>query len=246
LMRHTIDAFDSKGFANITAVYGVPISPGRCRLIVRQPFRFKNKIIRAVFALVPDFFSHLGNLNVLDDDNIFLHMQEREIVERGISEKPTGQVYYMPGASDSYVTVFRAWLQRTAGGGPFGPQNKEWLEKAGPRLSPAQILEHYHSHTEKCSICQKALARIKLLRVISAAVACLGAVTAFSLSLVRFVLGRSVTAAEQIPLAPLIAGGVILAVVGMAIFTWCSRTLPRFYQGERVPPRNRVPGEWTP
>ena len=25
------------------AVYGVPVAPGRCRAIVRQPFRFKNK-----------------------------------------------------------------------------------------------------------------------------------------------------------------------------------------------------------
>ncbi len=34
----------------------------------------------------------------------------------------------MPGASDAYVTAFRSWLQRSAGGGPFGPQNAEWLK----------------------------------------------------------------------------------------------------------------------
>lgn len=70
LMRHTIEALDTRGFANITAVYAVPSSPGRCRLIVRQPFRFKNGILRLVFGLMPAFMGHLGNLSVLDDDNV--------------------------------------------------------------------------------------------------------------------------------------------------------------------------------
>lgn len=48
LLRHTIDAYDSKGFSNITATYCVPLAPGRSRVFVRQPFRFKNKL--------PEFF----------------------------------------------------------------------------------------------------------------------------------------------------------------------------------------------
>ncbi len=44
LLRHSIDAFDTKGFANITATYCVPIAPGRSRVFVRQPFRFKSKL----------------------------------------------------------------------------------------------------------------------------------------------------------------------------------------------------------
>jgi hypothetical protein len=59
------------------AVYGVPIAPGRCRAIVRQPFRFKNKLIPLAFKLTPAFMGHLGNNSVLDEDNIFLHMQVR-------------------------------------------------------------------------------------------------------------------------------------------------------------------------
>ena len=41
----------------------------------------------------------------------------------------------MPGASDAYVTAFRSWLQRSAGGGPFGPQNAEWLKVSDMRTS---------------------------------------------------------------------------------------------------------------
>jgi hypothetical protein len=74
-MRHTIDAYESKGFANITAVYGVPVAPGRCRAIVRQPFRFRNKLLPLLFKAMPAFMGHLGNNSVLDEDNIFLHMQ---------------------------------------------------------------------------------------------------------------------------------------------------------------------------
>lgn len=57
------------------AVYGVPVAPGRCRAIVRQPFRFKNKLVPLLFKLSPAFLGHLGNNSVLDEDNIFLHMQ---------------------------------------------------------------------------------------------------------------------------------------------------------------------------
>ena len=46
----------------------------------------------------------------------------------GLGDAPIGKVYHMPGASDAYVTAFRSWLQRSAGGGPFGPQDQKWLQ----------------------------------------------------------------------------------------------------------------------
>ena len=75
LMRHTIDAYDARGFANVTAVYAVPMTPGRARAIVRQPFRFKNKLFPVLAGLAPTFLGHLGNNSVLDEDNRFLHLQ---------------------------------------------------------------------------------------------------------------------------------------------------------------------------
>ena len=50
LMRHTIDAQESKGFSNITAVYATPIAPGRCRAIIRNLFKFKNPVPRLFFS----------------------------------------------------------------------------------------------------------------------------------------------------------------------------------------------------
>ena len=259
LMRHTIDATESRGFANITAVYGVPTTEGRCRLIVRQPFKFKNTLIRKLFGIAPAFWGHLGNLSVLDDDNIFLHLQEREAVERGLTEKPIGQVYYMPGASDAYVVTFRNWLERWAGGGPFGPQNKEWLARAGRRLTQDELLEHYHSHTEKCSICRTALKRIQRVKSWARAVTVGGGVTVVAQAmntLLSYSAAGSVatttssSSAVVALLSSLVQSKVVVVmavavVVAALVWRWCNRTIPRFYQGEHPPARNRVPGEWV-
>ena len=49
-LRHKIDAFGDKGFANITAAYCVPISPGKSRVLVKQPFRFKSRFPALAFS----------------------------------------------------------------------------------------------------------------------------------------------------------------------------------------------------
>jgi hypothetical protein len=54
-LRHTIDAYEAKGFANITAAYCVPVSPGRSRVLVKQPFRFKFPVPALAFSTPPSF-----------------------------------------------------------------------------------------------------------------------------------------------------------------------------------------------
>jgi hypothetical protein len=249
-MRHTIDAFDTRGFANITAVYGAPTAPGRCRLFVRQPFRFKNRAVRALFGLMPEFLSHLGNLNVLDDDNKFLHWQERAASARGLGRAPVGKVYHMPGPSDAYVMAFRGWLEKVGGGGPFGPQDEAWAAAAGPLLPDAQLLDHFHSHVERCSVCKPALRRVAALRVASGAVALLAGLVAVVAATVQYVVSRLPSAAaaavESAHLLPLAAKMAAVAAVAGLVWGWCSKTLPRFFSGVLPPPRNVVKGEWQP
>jgi Pheophorbide a oxygenase len=60
LLRHTIDAFDAKGFANITATYCVPLAPGRSRVFVRQPFRFRSTLPGFFMSAPLDFFFHFS------------------------------------------------------------------------------------------------------------------------------------------------------------------------------------------
>lgn len=157
LLRHTIDAYATKGFANITATYCVPLAPGRSCVFVRQPFRFKSRLSAFFMRLIPEWITHIGNNKVLEDDVIFLHQQEPNAVAKGLADSPIGRVYNMPGASDTYVTTFRTWLRNVAGGGPFGPQDQQWLQAAGPRLDQEALLDRFHSHTKYCKACTGAL-----------------------------------------------------------------------------------------
>ena len=87
------ECFD-KGFETWTVAYATPTGPGRCRLMARFPFRFPapDKPKKGLMALLPsvnlpdlalrrlpDWMNHLGQLKVLDDDNIFLPLQERRV-----------------------------------------------------------------------------------------------------------------------------------------------------------------------
>ena len=74
LMRHTLR---TEQFTTLTVVYAVPTTPGRCRLMARFPFIFKAALPRFFFKLVPRWWSHLNQNAILEDDQIFLHKQER-------------------------------------------------------------------------------------------------------------------------------------------------------------------------
>ena len=80
------DDFDA-GFETWTVAYATPTGPGRCRLFARFPFRFpppakpkirlgrlipRINVPATVFRNLPDWVNHMGQLKVLDDDNIFV------------------------------------------------------------------------------------------------------------------------------------------------------------------------------
>lgn len=113
----------------------------------------------------------------------------------------------MPGASDAYVTGFRSWLQQFGGGGPFGPQNEAWLLKAGPRLSNDQLLDHYHSHTEKCSTCRTALPRMQALRLLSVVGAAVSGLAALACAGVWWAVTQLPSFSTMVPAAGEAGGG---------------------------------------
>lgn len=210
LLRHTIDAYDTKGFANITATYCVPMAPGKSVVFVRQPFRFKSKIPGFFMRLVPKWSTHIGNNRVLEDDVVFLHHQEPIAVAHGLAQFPIGRVYNMPGASDAYVATFRTWLQKVAGGGPFGPQNQQWLQAAGPRQDRESLLDRYHSHTKYCAVCTGALRNTQL------AIAAVGAVHTAAL-LVAAVAAAGGRGAVQVASAQ---SGAAAHTAAPAVLSW--------------------------
>ena len=167
-------------------------------------------------------------------------------------------------------TVCRAWLGNVAGGGPWGPMDARYLQRAGPRLPEKQLLDHFHSHTERCSICRPALRNLRLARAAAAAVGIAAAAVAAVSLFVQYVApaaagaaaaapasagkaaarqaaaAAATTAAGWPPLVALAAACAAAAAVAGLVWRWCHRTIPQFYEGQRPFARNRVPGEFEP
>lgn len=214
LMYHDLT---SKQFGRtMTVVYATPIRKGECRLFARFPFKFSSKIPATVIGLTPRWYSHIGNNGVLEDDQIFLHIQERELEKAG---RPYPQACYLPTQADRYVLAFRNWVS-DFGADPFPGQ------RLGPEWSQTALLDRYHSHTQHCRSCRTALARIQTLRW-----GLLG-VSAVGWSLVPVALASG-------SLTGLVA--VLLSVLPLgtaAAWAGLGRLEQRFYKGRAVPPRN--------
>ena len=154
LMWHDLTA---KGFGRIlTVVYAVPIRRGECRLFARFPFQFQSALPRLLIGLRPRWLQHIGNHKVLEDDQIFLHWQERVLEQAGGSAEAE-RAFFLPTSADVYVTALHRWLNGH-GGGPFSGQ------PLPPRLDTAALMDRYRSHTVNCRSCSTALRRIQALR----------------------------------------------------------------------------------
>ena len=148
----------SKQFGRtLTVVYATPISKGYCRLFARFPFKFSSKIPGFFIKLTPRWYSHLGQNTVLEDDQIFLHYQERYLESVGGSAN-FGKGFYLPTAADRFVVELRKWVNQYSAD-PFPDSTLP------PRMSREKLLERYYSHTIKCASCSRALANIKRLRM---------------------------------------------------------------------------------
>jgi phenylpropionate dioxygenase-like ring-hydroxylating dioxygenase large terminal subunit len=163
LMWHDLTA---KGFARfLTVVYATPIRPGECRLIARFPFQFASRLPRLLLGLRPRWLQHIGNHAVLEDDQVFLHWQERVLAAQGGSER-FEQACFLPSSADVYVSGLHRWV-REYGGLPFPGQH------LGPRLGPAALMDRFEAHTRHCCSCRTAhrLLRLWRPRLLAAAVA---------------------------------------------------------------------------
>ncbi|MBD1909320.1 MULTISPECIES: Rieske 2Fe-2S domain-containing protein [unclassified Leptolyngbya] len=216
LMWHDLT---SKQFGRtLTVVYATPIRKGECRIFARFPFKFASKLPAFFIGLSPRWYSHLGQNSVLEDDQIFLHHQERYLAAKPDSEN-VAKAFYLPTRADAFVLKLRQWVSQYCAN-PFPEQS---LSSA---LKPEVLLDRYHSHTKHCASCRRALARIQLLRQI-----CVG-VAAIAWSLIPLL---SLLSAPPLSLAlmattiPLLAGGIWVGL---------GRLERQFYEGRIIPPRN--------
>ena len=207
LMWHDLT---SKQFGRtLTVVYATPIRKGECRLFARFPFKFSSKLPSFFIKLTPRWYSHIGNNNILEDDQIFLHFQERYLEAKGGSEN-FAKAFYLPTRADSFVSQLRKWVNEFQAD-PF----------PGQPLPPAQsteaLLDRYHSHTKHCASCRTALHNIQQLKNGAAIVSAIAWLPAPFLNDLL---------------------STIVALSFGAVWVFLGQLENKFYQGRETPPRN--------
>ncbi|QPN63391.1 Rieske 2Fe-2S domain-containing protein [Synechococcus sp. CBW1004] len=212
LMWHDLTA---PSFARIlTVVYATPIRRGECRLFARFPFQFRSPWPARLLALRPQWLQHIGNHTVLEDDQLFLHWQERVLERRGGSAE-LSRSCHLPTGADLYVRSLHDWVNRH-GGEPFPGQ------ALPPRLDREALMEREQAHTRHCRSCSGALRRLRLVRRICEAVVVAGLALAAVLPAVG---------------ARLIALMLVLAAV--LLRARCLGWIEGLRRGSGLPPRNR-------
>jgi phenylpropionate dioxygenase-like ring-hydroxylating dioxygenase large terminal subunit len=217
LMWHDLT---SKQFGRtLTVVYAVPVSKGKCRLIARFPFKFSSPWPGRFIRLTPTWYSHISQNAILEDDQIFLHFQERALEKAGGSDH-LSKAFYLPTKADLFVSQLHRWLKDFQAD-PFPGHS---LPSALPK---AQLLDRYSSHVAHCASCRGALTNLKRVRL-GLAVAAAIAWIVLPLSLA---LHLSVSSGATILLS-------FLALGLLGGWAALGKLEQRFYQGREIPPRN--------
>ncbi|MDY6781526.1 MAG: Rieske 2Fe-2S domain-containing protein [Cyanobacteriota bacterium] len=217
LMWHDLT---SKQFGRtMTVVYATPIRKGECRLFARFPFKFSSKLPAFFIKLSPRWYSHINQNAILEDDQIFLHLQERYLEDAGGGAN-LNKAFYLPTKADLFVFEFRSWVNQYQADPFLGTP-------LPPPLSTEQLLDRYSSHTSKCASCQGALTRIQQLR--------LACVVAIAIAWVGLPLGAFFLSRHDWWV--LVGLSIAIALLG-GIWFALGRLERKFYRGREIPPRN--------
>lgn len=216
LMWHDLT---SKQFGRtLTVVYATPMRKGECRLFARFPFKFASAVPRFFIQLSPQWYTHISNNNILEDDQIFLHYQERYLESLGGS-KNYSQAAYLPTKADLYVSELRQWINL------YNADSFADDSYTAP-LQKEQLLDRYHSHTLHCASCRGALVNIQKLKTLSAIIA----VIALALSPIIGLLSDSLWISYSTS---------AVALLSSLIWWRLSKLERKFYDGLQIPARNK-------
>ncbi len=217
LMWHDLT---SKQFGRtLTVVYATPIRKGECRLFARFPFKFASALPKLFIELTPRWYSHLNQNGVLEDDQIFLHHQERYLEAAGGSHNYT-TAFYLPTKADLYVSELRQWVNLYHSD-PFPDC------QLSPPLSKTQLLDRFTSHTQHCASCSDALKNIQKLKTLTAMLIWL----TWTIAPLLWLLFK------PLPTWSVISSSSIVLLSGIAWWT-LNKLERRFYFGNNMPPRN--------
>ncbi|MEN9540772.1 MAG: hypothetical protein RLZZ459_863 [Cyanobacteriota bacterium] len=216
LMWHDLTA---PRFARIlTVVYATPIRRGECRLFARFPFQFHSPWPARLLALRPRWLQHLGNHTVLEDDQIFLHWQERLLEQRGGSHGAI-RSFHLPTSADRYIRALHDWVNRY-GGEPFPGQ------PLPARLGQTALMDRLDAHTRHCRSCSGALRRLEALEHL------------WELLLLTGLAGLAWCGSSG-AVGPAIAA-LLLTAAALAGRWRCGSWIAQLQRGSGQPPRNRL------
>jgi len=217
LMWHDLT---SKQFGRtMTVVYATPTSKGACRLFARFPFKFSSKIPKFFIEITPRWVSHISQNGILEDDQIFLHHQERYLESIGGSNN-FAKAFYLPTKADLFVTELRKWVNQFEA----DPFPDEILPPAMPKHV---LLDRYYSHTVNCKSCRDALRNLQRIR---ASVAAIGSISWAVATLSPFILSQISIWIVSVAVASALSAGLAWVALG--------RLERRFYDGQSIPLRN--------
>ncbi len=210
----------SKQFGRtLTVVYATPIRQGECRLFARFPFEFSSPLPKFFIKLTPRWYSHIGQNGVLEDDQIFLHHQERYLEMKGGSAN-FSKAFYLPTKADLFVFELRSWVNK---------YNAQLFPNASlsSALDSEILLDRYHSHTKKCSSCRTALRNLQRIKV--------GIILATSIMSAVILLLLLIWQHPNI-----IGMTFFILSLPLGVISWLglNKLEKQFYQGREIPPRN--------
>ena len=219
LMWH--DLKSKKIGRTMTVVYATPISKGKCRIFALFPFQFASKIPEFFIKLTPEWYSHLNQNTILEDDQIFLHYQERYLEKLGGS-KNFNQAFYLPTKSDLFVSELRKWVHK---------YNVELFPEQNFPETPNHdtLIERYYSHTKQCSSCSQALKNIKKIRLFFLIL------TGILWSITPIVTSYT-NAISNIFI--LIISISVPGLISFFLYLYLGKLESRFYHGVKTPSRN--------
>ena len=221
LMWHDLT---SKQFGRtMTVVYATPTSKGQCRLFARFPFQFSSAIPKFFISITPRWYSHIGQNGILEDDQIFLHYQERYLEKALAKAEIDGnyaKAFYLATTADTYVSELRKWVDRYEAD-PFAG------ERLTAPLSKEVLLDRDHSHTSKCSSCSQALRNVRKIKTISIAIAAISWTASPLISFLFAPTNLTIILVSAIP-----------AAIAIGIWLVCKNLEKKFIYGQETPLRN--------
>ena len=148
----------SNGMKYLFQLYFVPTKPGYCRYI-GQFFGFANPKKKSFWQqfLPEDLligWQHSSNYKLSDQDLNVISSQE---VAYARANQTWSKAYYLPTTSDVGSRVFRKWLEKCAGGDPFGEANLK-------RLPDEKLYERWNRHSKLCPHCRNSVEILAKIR----------------------------------------------------------------------------------